>query len=283
MNHRIATLVSAAIASCLCSPALAGDSGDPAGVGIRVVEIQGESIELSTTFGKLETSRTFDVTLGSDSSARMNLGLEVTGGGDDVQIDVVTGTVLLRQLGVGNTILQAADADLITLGDGSYLVSAGANASLRFTWSETQPFSDGDMTISEIQATQASLTFHPSGDTGALWLGTSGAPLSEVNASFYVFGGKDVVAERSLVWVNAVSGGGTFTMPDEGSDQVRTTFASGSHEMVIAPNSLLAIVLDRDEDSGDDGDAGCLGDLDGDGEVGGADMGLLLGAWGLCP
>jgi hypothetical protein len=34
--------------------------------------------------------------------------------------------------------------------------------------------------------------------------------------------------------------------------------------------------------SGPEGNA-CPGDLDGDGSVGGADLGLLLGAWGACP
>ena len=312
MSCRSSLALAACLAFLLPETSFAGDSGDFEGVGIRVVEMQGESIILFTEVDEttLAVTRTFEVVLGSDSSARMNLGLEVQGvAAEEVTIEVTTGSVLLRELGAGSTTLVPSDPDVVPLTEGSYLVSAGANASLNFTFTETIPFSEGDMTIWSIQAEDSTITFHPSGDTGALWLGTSGSTGSEVTAGFRVFGGakgKGSPVERSLVWVNQVNGTG-FTMPAEGSDQVPTTFPVGDSTIVVGPNSLAAIVFDRGDDSDDgssgtpgdmdgDGDADevdyallgdqlgiCVGDLNLDGEVGGADVGLLLGAWGLCP
>lgn len=309
MHPRIASIASASIVFGIAMPAFCGDSGDPEGVGIRVVEIQGASINLSTEIDEstLEVSRTFVVDLGADASARMNLGLEVQGdSGGEVSIDVISGSVLVRELGVATTVLVPADPDLVSLSAGNYLVSAGANAHVSFTFTEQMPFGDGDMTIWSIVAEDSTVTFHPSGDTGSLWLGTSGSPDAEVTAQFRVFGGKGDTAERSLVWVNEVMGSG-FSMPEEGSDEVQTTFPVGYSTIDIEPNSLIAIVLDRGGDSDDgssgtpgdmdgDGDADevdyallgeqlgiCPGDLDGDGEVGGSDIGLLLVGWGLCP
>ena len=122
-----------------------------------------------------------------------------------------------------------------------------------------------------------------SGDAGALWLGTNGEADSDLSVNFRVF---DENAERSMVWVNDVTGDGTFTMPAEASDQVQTLFTPGDHGLELGQYSLLSIVLDRDEDDDDGGgsDTGPTGDLNGDCVVDGADLGLLLAQWGFnCP
>ena len=282
MRTPLAVAASVSLALCATTSALAGDG--PTGIGIRVVEIQAQEIILSTVFAKTETIRTFDVNLGDDGSSRMIFGLEVTGGGDEINLNITSGYVMIRDMTNGtNTNYTSVDTDPIPLADGSYMITAGPQADLAMTWSEEAGHSDGDMTIESLDGRDASVTFHPSGGTGSLWLGTNGASDSEMTATFRVF---DETAERSMVWVNDVSGSGGFTMPDEASDQVQTAFPAGDHSLELGQHSLLSIVLDRDENDDDGGgsDTGPTGDLNGDCVVDGADLGLILGQWGYsCP
>ena len=283
MRTPLAVAASVSLALCATTSVLAGDGPD--GIGIRVVEIQAQEIILSTVFDKTETIRTFEVSLGADGSSRMVFGLEVTGGGDEINLNITSGYVMIRNITSGtNTEYTSVDTDPIPLADGSYMVTAGPAAVLAMTWSEEAGYSDGDMTIAYLDGRNASVTFHPAGDTGALWLGTNGASDSEMTATFRVF---DDTAERSMVWVNDVSGSGGFTMPDEASDQVQTAFPAGDHSLELGKHSLLSIVLDRD-DNDDDGsggsDDGLPGDLNGDCVVDGADLGLLLSQFATsCP
>ena len=283
MRTHLAVVASVSFALAATGSTLAGDGPD--GIGIRVVEIQAREIILSTVFDKTETIRTFDVNLGDDGSSRMVFGLEVTGGGDEINLNITSGVVLLRNITAGtNTEYTSVDTDPIPLADGSYMVTAGPEADLAMTWSEEAGYSDGDMTIASLDGRNASVTFHPAGDNGSLWLGTNGAADSEMTATFRVF---DETAERSMVWVNEVTGSGGFTMPDEASDQVQTAFIPGDHSLELGQYSLLSIVLDRDDNDGDDdggSDGGLVGDLNGDCLVDGADLGLLLGQWSFsCP
>ncbi|MCH2160744.1 MAG: hypothetical protein MK085_02605 [Phycisphaerales bacterium] len=278
MRTPLAVAASVSLALCATTSALAGDG--PTGIGIRVVEIQAQEIILSTVFDKTETIRTFDVNLGDDASSRMVFGLEVTGGGDELNLNITTGYVMIRDItNATNTEYTSVDTDPIPLADGSYMVTAGPEADLAMTWAEEAGYSDGDMTIESLDGRNASVTFHPAGDTGALWLGTNGATASELTATFRVF---DETAERSMVWVNDVTGSGGFTMPDEASDQVQTAFPAGDHSLELGQHSLLSIVLDREDDGGSDG--GLQGDLNNDCLVDGADLGLLLTQFGNnCP
>ena len=282
MRTTFAVATSCSIALFAASAALAGDG--PTGVGIRVVEIQAQDISLSSVFGKAEVTRTFNVDLGPGASSRMVMGLEVTGGGDEIILDITSGSVLLRNITAGtNASYTSTSADSIFLNDGSYMIAAGPAADLSLSWSEEGNFSEGDMTIESLVGRKASVTFHPSGDAGALWLGTNGEADSDLSVNFRVF---DENAERSMVWVNDVTGDGTFTMPAEASDQVQTLFTPGDHGLELGQYSLLSIVLDRDEDDDDGGgsDTGPTGDLNGDCVVDGADLGLLLAQWGFnCP
>ena len=280
MYTPLAIAVSLSLALGATTSALAGDG--PTGVGIRVVEIQAEAISLFSEFGKTEVTRTFDVDLGPGASSRMVMGLEVTGGGDEIILNITSGSVLLRNITAGTTdSYTSTSADSIFLDDGSYMIAAGPASHLALTWSEEGNFSEGDMTINTLIGRNASVTFHPSGDTGALWLGTNGEADSELSVNFRVF---DDDAERSMVWVNDVTGDGSFTMPAEASDQVQTLFTPGDHDLELGQSSLLSIVLDREEDDDDSGSSGPSGDLNGDCIVDGADLGLLLSQWGgNCP
>ena len=202
MYSRLAFAVSVSLSLGATTSALAGDG--PTGVGIRVVEIQAEVISLFSEFGKTEVTRTFDVDLGPGASSRMMMGLEVTGGGDEIILAITSGSVLLRNITAGTTAsYTSTSADSIFLDDGSYMIAAGPASHLALTWSEEGNFSEGDMTINTLLGRNASVTFHPSGDTGALWLGTNGEADSELMVNFRVF---DDDAERSMVWVTWAAG-----------------------------------------------------------------------------
>ena len=197
-----------------------------------------------------------------------------------MELTLHSGSVLLREIGVGNTYYSSSAT--ISLADGRYFIAgASVDANFEIEWSEWS-FGDGDMTIATMDGTNASATFHPSDDTGRLWLGTSPALDSQIVATFHAFG-EDV--QRPLMWVNDVSGGSTLSMPAEASDELDTLFAEGDHEVSMGPLSTMSIRLDRDEESDDgSGEVPCPVDVNGDGEVNGADLGLVVAAWGTyCP
>ena len=209
----------------------------------------------------------------------MNLGLLVAGGGGELELTLHSGSVLLREIGVGNTFYSSSAT--LALGDGSYfLAGASIDANFEIEWSEWT-FGDGDMTIATMEGTHASATFHPSEDTGRLWLGTSSATGSEIMATFHAFG-EDV--QRPLMWVNDVSAGVSLAMPAEASDELDTLFVEGDHQVTMGPLSTMSIRLDRDEESDGSGEVPCPADVNGDGLINGADLGLIISAWGTaCP
>ena len=280
MHTTLARIASVSLACLATLPASAGDEDALPGINVRIVEITSANFSLSSVFDSTETIRSLGADLGSSPSARMNLGLEVAGGGGEMELTLYSGSVLLREIGVGNTYYTSSAT--ISLADGRYFIAgASSDANFEIEWSEWS-FGDGDMTIASLDGTNASATFHPSEDTGRLWLGTSPAADSEIEATFHAFG-EDV--ERPLMWVNDVSGGTTLAMPAEASDVVDTLFAEGDHELTMGPLSTLSIRLDRDEESdGGSGEVPCPVDVNGDGEINGADLGLVIAAWGTyCP
>jgi hypothetical protein len=235
---------------------------------------------------------------------------------------MVEGQVMVRDLVSGTSSSYTASATL-SLAEGRYLIAAESiDAQFSLAWT-TQSVGESDLTVSSILADDAHLTYHPSEDVERIWVGTGAHSNSSLQLGVTAPDGE---ATRSLMWVNGVTGGGTFTMPSEGSDEVGTVFPEGSHEITLAPRSLASIRLDPGSDSGGSGDGGsdgasganlrlmeiaahefslesvfgetdsvftitvnlnateCPGDLNGDGEISGADLGVLLGLWGSsCP
>ena len=100
-------------------------------------------------------------------------------------------------------------------------------------------------------------------------------------ATFHAFG-EDV--QRPLMWVNDVSAGVSLAMPAEASDELDTLFVEGDHQVTMGPLSTMSIRLDRDEESDGSGEVPCPADVNGDGLINGADLGLIISAWGTaCP
>ena len=60
-----------------------------------------------------------------------------------------------------------------------------------------------------------------------------------------------------------------------------TTIPIGTSTITVSNAGFFTIVL-NDPDDGDGGGSGCVADLTGDGTVNGADLTILLGAWGSC-
>ncbi|MCH2144807.1 MAG: dockerin type I repeat-containing protein, partial [Phycisphaerales bacterium] len=98
-----------------------------------------------------------------------------------------------------------------------------------------------------------------------------------------------VVLESSLVFDNValVAGGGAYIASGGDLAVVATTICGNAPDQVVGERSVDAAscvtdeCIDADENGIPDGCEGvpCPGDIDGDGEVNGADLSLVLGEW----
>jgi hypothetical protein len=81
-------------------------------------------------------------------------------------------------------------------------------------------------------------------------------------------------------WLDATNNGATGT--NAGFPLTQDLVAGTTYYICVGGFGSTNVVNGLLNISGPEGNA-CPGDLDGDGSVGGADLGLLLGAWGACP
>ena len=81
-------------------------------------------------------------------------------------------------------------------------------------------------------------------------------------------------------WLDATNNGATGTTA--GFPLTQDLVAGTTYYICVGGFGSTNVVNGLLNISGPEGNA-CPGDLDGDGSVGGADLGLLLGAWGACP
>jgi hypothetical protein len=81
-------------------------------------------------------------------------------------------------------------------------------------------------------------------------------------------------------WLDATNNGATGT--NAGFPLTQDLVAGTTYYICVGGFGSTTVVGGLLNISGPEGNA-CPGDLDGDGSVGGADLGLLLGAWGACP
>ena len=255
------------------------------------------------------------------SSGRAHFGFEVITSGE-IGLEMNEGQVLLRDLVSGSTSTYSASTTL-SLSEGRYLIAANTiDASFALSWT-TQSVGEGDLTISSIEANDAHLTYHPSEDIERIWMGTGPdsssslelgvtAPDGEATRSLMwvndVIGtdsfsmpaeGSDevgtvfpegshaiVLGPRSLASLRLDPGSDSDGSGDGGSDgapgaNLRVLEIAAdefSLESVLGgTNSVFTITVDLNATE-------CPGDLDGDGQISGADLGILLGLWGSsCP
>ena len=255
------------------------------GAFVRFAAVESSSVDLGTPSGAADEVNLMEIGFDGGDADRFMMGFEVEGAHTVIELSVSgSGSIQHRDLSSGIVSSYSGGPHSIVFATGSHgLLATGAVASISLQWNDpihSGGGSDGDFILDEMAASNgASIWFTHSHDTETLWVGSANNSSSVTAISVDVTG---AAVERPFMWVGAVSGSG-FTMPVEGSDMVDTLFPIGDIGISVeSPGFFMLVLNDGDEDGGG-GEPGCVGDINGDLIVDGADLSMLLGSWGVCP
>ncbi len=270
----------------------AGDDGGDGDDGLRIALLQaGGSGTVSYDVTELKDGSRVNALTVTDGCMMM-MGLEAS---DDLQVIGLEiggdASISLHALGTDSSeddFYEAGTHTVTLAAGGTQLVGAPNDGTISILWSEPPPVertssgSDIYVGLGDFTILGGSVSYHPSQDQDWLWF--HGPALLEAASSVQIqaIGGD---TEASMVWVGDVTSGSSFTLPGEGSDESGVTLTEGDHDVTIGPGGLFAVRLgnpDSDDDGGGGDEGGCAADLNGDGEVNGADLATLLSAWGVC-
>ena len=258
-----------------CGLGMTGTISIDEGAFVRFSAVQGESV-----IGDFEDESTLAVTLGD--AGRFHMGFEVTGEQAFFTAVVAgTGSLAIRDIGDGTTSSFPAGTYTVPLSGGSYGFFAKELTSLSLSWG--QPSSSGSSSLlggsdfiprSITAPDGASIWSTTERDVETMWVGTTNES-STINVAFEATGSS---VDRNLMWVGDLSTTTSgLSLPPEASDEFSTTFPLGESVLTLGQNGFFSIQLNNGSESS------CVGDLNDDGIVNGADLTLLLGAWGICP
>ena len=277
-------------ASFATMPNAAGGGGDdPTGIRVVLLQVGGAGGDYEYELvegagGSATNSIVFDF---SGQANSMMMGLDVGSDGAELQVTLSgDATFRVHPLGTPTYDLYEAGTHAIALLPGGFQLVGTGPGSLVMEWpEEVSDGGDARLIMRGFDLPGGSVSYHPGQGEEWIWFhggsdaGASGGVFSGI-CSFEASGGPLDVA---LVWVGDVSVD-TFVLPDEGGDDPSVTMPEGLHQIEIGAGGLLGVRIgEGGSDGGDSGGDVCLGDIDGDGQVDGADLTLLLGAWGVCP
>ena len=264
----------------------AGDDGGDGDDGLRIALLQaGGSGTVSYDVEETETGFRTNALVVTNGCMLM-MGIEVSGESQELSLLIGPDASVTR-----HTLGTDASEDetygpgtyLLTLDPGGTQLVGNPDGTIAIGWvEEPNDGSDSYLGLGDFEILGGSVSYHPSQDQDWLWF--HGPALLETASSVQLqaIGGD---AEASMVWVGDVTSGSSFTLPGEGSDESGVTLTEGDHDVTIGPGGLFAVRLgnpDSDDDGGGGDEGGCAADLNGDGEVNGADLATLLSAWGVC-
>lgn len=255
---------------------------EDSGFRVALVDVAADSASFAATAGGggIES-----LMFGFDNSCtgHMMLGLEVENVSGVLSLEVGTGgAVQVRSIGGAFDMTFPTGSYNVVLTSGPHaIIRTSAAESVAASWNEAE-YGDSKEPFVEMGSFSVTggvaLTYRMSHDIGWIWLTTS----SESGAGNMVLTAHDGDAEKTITWIGNVTDDGTFAMPDEATDSTATMFTEGDHTITLGSASALGIKMEDGDDDGGGG-GGCLGDLNGDEIIDGADLTMLLGSWGPCP
>jgi len=256
-----------------------GGGGDSNGLRIALLQAGGSgTVSYDVTEAK-DGSRSNALTVGD--GCMLMMGLEAGDGSQELTL-VISGaaSVILHTLGTdaGEDEAYGAGTHVVTLDAGGTQLVGDPDGTISISWDEeASSGSDSYLGLGDFTILGGSVSYHPSQDQEWIWFHGPAFVQNPSSVQLEAIGGD---AEASMIWVGDVTGGSSFTLPDEGSDESGVTLTEGEHDVTIGTGGLFAVRLGTPDS--DDGGDGCAADLNGDGEVNGADLATLLSAWGVC-